>query len=111
MGTPQQPAVIEDEPERRTYTPLPKFQNSRLILQEALTAFMETVWGTSPENFIPQSMRRDEHKINTAIKLEHLCAPVVHPVSRETITKYQTLARDPVLEKPGQQYGENNGEI
>ena len=44
-------------------------------------------------------MRRDEHRINTAIKLEHFCAPVVHPVSWETILKYQTLARDPVTKE------------
>ena len=44
-------------------------------------------------------MQRDEHKINTAIKLEHFCAPVVHPVSGETISKYQTLARDPVTKE------------
>ena len=87
MDTPQQPAVIEDEPEKRTYTPLPKFQNSRMISQEALTELAEltaTVWGTSPAYFIPQSMRRDEHIINKAIKLEHFCPEVVHPVSRET---------------------------
>ena len=70
-----------------------------MVFQEALTAFTATVWGTSPEHFIPQSMRRDEHKINTAIKLEHFCAPVVHPVSGETISKYQTLARDPVTKE------------
>ena len=69
-------------------TLLSKFQKSRLILQEALTEFTATVWGTSPENFIPQSMRRDEHKINTTIKLEHFCTPFVHPVSGETISKY-----------------------
>ena len=44
-------------------------------------------------------MPRDEQRINTAIKLEHLCAPVVHPVSGETISKYQTLARDPVTKE------------
>ena len=71
MGTPQQPVVIEDKLKRRTYMPLPKFQNSRMISQEALTVLTTTVWGTSPEHSIPQSMRLDEHKINTAVKLEH----------------------------------------
>jgi hypothetical protein len=32
----------------------------------------------------------------TAINLDHLCAPVVHPVTGETITKYPKLAKDPV---------------
>ena len=70
-----------------------------MILQKAFTAFTATVWGTSPEYFIPQYMRRDEHIINTATKLEHFCAPVFHPVSGETISKYQTLAADPVTKE------------
>ena len=99
MGTPQKPAVIEYEPNRTTYTPLPKFPNSNIISQEALAAFTATVWGTSSENFIPQYIQRDEHKINTAIKLEYLCAPVVHPVSGETMSKYQTLAKYPITKE------------
>ena len=99
MGTPQQPAVIEDKPKRKTYKPLPKFQNSRMILQEAFMAFTATVCGMSPEHLLPQSMRLDEDKINKAIELEHFCAPVVHPVSRETISKYQTLAKNPVTKE------------
>ena len=39
-------------------------------------------------------MRREEDKISTAINIEHFCAPVVHPVTGETISKYQTLAND-----------------
>ena len=99
MGTLQQPTVIEDDTEKRPYTPLPKFQSSRIILQEALTEFTATVWGTSSEYFIPQSMWRDEHRVNTAIKMEHFCDPVVHLVSGEKFSKYQTLARDPVTKE------------
>ena len=44
-------------------------------------------------------MQQDEHKINMAIKLEHFCAPVVHPVSGETILKYQALAKDPLTKE------------
>ena len=85
MCTPQQLALIEDKTKQKPYTPLPKFQISRMISQEALMALTLTVWGTSPEYFIPQSMQRDEHIINTAIKLEHFSAPAVYPVSGETI--------------------------
>ena len=99
MGTPQQPVVIEDAPKRKTYTPLPEFQKIRMISQEALVVITETVWGTSPENFLPQYMRKNAEKINTAIQLEHLCAPVVHPVYRETISKYQTLAKNAVTKE------------
>jgi hypothetical protein len=31
-----------------------------------------------------------------AINIDHFCAPVVHPITGETITKYQKLARDPI---------------
>ena len=31
--------------------------------------------------------------------IEHMCAPVVHPVTGETITKYQKLAQDPVTKE------------
>ena len=99
MGTPQQISVIEDEPEKKPYTPLPKFQSSRMILQEEVTAITATVWGTIPDHFIPQFMQRNEYIIDTEIKLEHFSAPVVYPVSGETISKYQTLARDPVTKE------------
>ena len=31
------------------------------------------------------------HNIAAAIYIEHFCAPVVHPTTGETISKYQTL--------------------
>ena len=31
------------------------------------------------------------------INIEHFCAPVVHPVTGETITQYKKLAKDPLL--------------
>ena len=100
MGTPQQPALITDELEQTsTYNPLPKFQNNWMISQEALADFAATVWGTSPAHFFPQHMRRDEDKLKTAIEMENLCAPVVHPVTGETVSKYQTLAKDPVTKE------------
>ena len=82
-----------------------------MIFQEALMAFTSTVWGTIPEHFLPQSIRRDEEKINTAIELEHFCAPVVHPDSGETISKYQTLAKYPVTKETWTSAWGNNGEI
>ena len=30
-----------------------------------------------------------------AIDIEHFCAPVIHPITGETISKYRTLAKDP----------------
>ena len=31
-----------------------------------------------------------------AVDIDHFCAPVVHPVTGETITKYKMLVNDPV---------------
>ena len=31
------------------------------------------------------------------VNIEHYCAPVVHPVTGETITQYKKLAKDPLL--------------
>ena len=36
---------------------------------------------------------------NLNVDVEHFCAPVVHPVTGETVSKYQTLARDPVTKE------------
>ena len=100
MGTPQQPALITDELEQTsTYNPLPKFQNNWMISQKALADFTAMVWGTSPAHFLPQHMRRDEDKLKTAIEMEHFCAPVVHPVTGEKISRYQTLAKDSVTKE------------
>jgi hypothetical protein len=34
-----------------------------------------------------------------AINIDHFCAPVVHPITGETITKYQKLAKDLITSK------------
>ena len=44
-------------------------------------------------------MIREEDIIRTSKNIEHFCAPVVHPVTGETISKYQTLARYPVIKE------------
>ena len=31
------------------------------------------------------------------INIDHFCAPVIHPVTGESITSYKKLARDPLL--------------
>jgi hypothetical protein len=34
-------------------------------------------------------------KNNYEVDIEHFCAPVIHPITGETITKYQKLIKDP----------------
>ena len=33
---------------------------------------------------------------NLDVDIEHFCAPVIHPITGETINKYQKLVKDPV---------------
>ena len=70
-----------------------------MISQESLTALAANIWSTKPKQFLPHHMRREEDKLRTSINIEHFCAPVVHPVTGETISKYQTLARYPVIKE------------
>ena len=36
---------------------------------------------------------------NTITPLEHLCAPVIHPITDKSITNYNKLAKDPATRK------------
>ena len=75
----------------RNYTPTPPSRTPRIISQEALAAVYHRglAYGAfstpPPQRYTPQP------------PLEHFCAPVVHPVTGESITSYKRLARDPLL--------------
>ena len=85
-----QPVLIEDTQDvTSTYKPLPYFQNTRMIQQESLMALAANIWSTSPKHFLPHHMRREEDKIRTSRNISNFCAPVVHPVTGETISKYK----------------------
>ena len=49
-----------------------------------------------PQNFTGASHTSLKHSYETNIK--HFCTPVVHPVTGETISRYQTLMNDHVLQ-------------
>ena len=46
------------------------------------------------ETFITSSPSLAPKK-NYEVDIEHFCAPSIHPVTVETITKYQKLTKDP----------------
>ena len=48
-------------------------------------------------NFIPNSFTNDAAFYTSECQLEHIANRVVHPVTQETITKYEKLANDPLL--------------
>jgi len=53
----------------------------------------------APEYTIPYSLENEKLHLHTTMDIEEMCNGVVHPVTKETITKYQTLANDPLLKK------------
>ena len=51
----------------------------------------------APVYTIPRKLEKSKLCITPAIDLEDYCGAVVHPITNETITKYQQLANDPLL--------------
>jgi hypothetical protein len=71
-----------------TFTPAPYGTRSpRIITQEALNIVTTDVYSRMDEEaYIPTSIMPPP-----AVDIDLFCAPVVHPVIGETITKYKTL--------------------
>jgi len=74
------------------YTPAPSFRTPRFITQEAFQAF--ALQAASQPAFNATAPGRDRPP-----DIQHFCAPVVHPVTGELITKYAKLAADPILKE------------
>jgi hypothetical protein len=47
--------------------------------------------------FIPYNLQGQSPCLTQEFPIEHLCNGVVHPVTNETITKYEKLANDPLM--------------
>ena len=50
---------------------------------------------TSPSYTIPTIL--ESNGIQVDVDIKEVCNGVVHPITKETITKYQTLSNDPLL--------------
>ena len=50
-------------------------------------------------SFTPTKLSNQTKSFEAKIQLEHTCNGVVHPITQETITKYETLANDPLLKE------------
>ena len=74
-----------------SHTPTPPSRTPRIISQEALAAVCHR--GLAYGAFATPPQRENRQRP----PLEHFCAPVVHPVTGESITSYKKLARDPLL--------------
>ena len=69
------------------------------ISQEALYHIVGVGYTNAPEITIPDKLKSSRLTIEPAIGIEELCNGVVYPITQETITKYQKLAKDPILQK------------
>ena len=77
-----------------TFTPAPcSTRSPRTITQEALSIITTDVYSRMDEEaYISTSIMPPPA---AAVGIYHFCAPVVHPVTGETIAKYKTLVNDP----------------
>jgi len=70
-----------------------------MIFQEAVNFISEKVYNEDPNTWMPElfitSSPSVSPKNNYKVDIEHFCAPVTHPITGETITKYQKLIKDP----------------
>ena len=79
---------------------IPFFNHSHIISQEAVNLITEKVFYGKPvyhwttRAFATASPTTGN--ANLDVYMEHLCASVIHPITGETITKYQKLVKYPV---------------
>ena len=63
------------------------------------------VWETTGENWIPASFLDDTPTATPSeenrydVEIEHVRAPVMHPITGEAITHYKRLVKDPVTKR------------
>ena len=68
------------------------FQIPRMSTQEALQDVRYNVMTHRLSSFTPSNM---EQPLKDDLNLEHYYTPVMHPTTREIITKYSKLSNDP----------------
>ena len=79
------------------YTPLPSGKhNHHIISQETINPMVINVFsGTTDDCYVPRCIMSSETSPRGHIHdLKHLCSPVAHPTTDETIKKYKKLAND-----------------
>ena len=68
-----------------------------IISQQTLYSYLDNAVFDTPEWSIPNNLMNEELPTTPQIYLEEYANRVVHPVTKETITKYKTLIEDPLL--------------
>jgi hypothetical protein len=67
------------------------------ISRQALYHVINLAFNSPPKYTIPQALAGSHDHILHSIDIEEVCSGVVHPVTKETITKYTKLMHNPVL--------------
>ena len=79
---------------------IPYFNHSYIISQETVNLVTEKVlYGKPVYHWTPQAFvtaSTTTRNANLDVNIEHLCAPVIHPITGKTITKYQKMVKYPV---------------
>jgi hypothetical protein len=98
--------VVEPDEEAPIRLPTPPRRSIRLITsctpcqisRQALFHLIDIRFNKAPANTIPQTLQRHHKQYTGPIsKIEHYCNGVVYPVTKETITHYRKLIKDPLL--------------
>lgn len=71
------------------------FNTPHLIPNDAINFLTSSVWNSTNPSFAPRRFAQPPPMPDP----EHFAMPVVHPVTGETIDKYDKLARDPLLQE------------
>ena len=96
------PIITVEQNYKRPPNRIPLFSPS-IISQEAVNHitnkvyYNETQQPRLPRSFITSSPTKIGD--NYDVDIENFCAPVVHPVTGETITQYCKLVRDPITKE------------
>jgi hypothetical protein len=78
------------------------FASSNIISQEAINLLTDQIHNNTKTTWVPSAFitsspsTNDNRKGNYDADIKHFCAPVIHPITGETITNYKKLAKDPV---------------
>jgi hypothetical protein len=67
------------------------------ISRQALYHIIGIKFTDAPLNTIPCSLAKHSNKYAPVIDIEEYCCGIVHPVTKETITQYRKLMKEPLL--------------
>jgi len=103
---PRMPMVSQEEPEvppmppRHSRHNLPSFQRPTSVAFISIEVLNSVIVRGCLESItwlVPDILADIKLTIQPAIDVEEICNGVAHPITKETITKYEKLINDPVL--------------